>query len=78
MLAVMFAIYMAEYMVSLIYMDNSVYRLKDYGENIHYLKMPALALGILLFPLSQRLLSTVRTRRIILGISNTLYLAGMA
>ncbi|MBR4575119.1 MAG: hypothetical protein IKO16_09425 [Lachnospiraceae bacterium] len=78
MLAVMFAIYMAEYMVSLICMDNSVYGLEASGEAIHYLKMPALALGFLLFPLSQQLLSTIKSRRIILGIINVIFLVGMA
>ncbi len=77
MISLLFALYMAEYMISLICMDRSSYALAGTGEILHYMKMPALAIGILLFPLSQRIGSSIRSRRIIMLVSNIIYLVGM-
>ena len=78
MLAVLFAIYMSEYMICLICMDQSAYHLEGTGPLFHYLKMPALAAGFLLFPLSQRIGEHIRARRIMMLASNLIFIAGMA
>ncbi len=77
MVAFLFMICMTEYMISLICMDKSSYVLADKGELLHYLKMPALGIGILLFPLSQRLGSSIKVRRVIMLVSNIIFVAGM-
>ncbi len=53
LLTVLFTVYMFEYMMTLIFMDQSVYVLKQGGTLIHYLRSPLLAAGFLLFPLSR-------------------------
>ncbi len=77
MLGLLFAIYMSEYMLSLICMDQAAYSLSGSGEMLHYLKMPALAAGILLFPASRRLGATIRLRHTIMLICNLVFVAGM-
>ncbi len=77
MLTILFAVYMSEYMLCLICMDQSAYALSDTGYDLHYLRMPAVAAGFLLFPLSRRLGTDIRTRRIIILISNIMFMAGM-
>lgn len=78
MLTVLLAVYLSEYMLSLIIMDQSTYILSDIGQKLHYLKMPALAIGFLLFPLSRRIGSDVKARRILMLVSNIIYILGMA
>ena len=78
MLAVLFAIYMSEYMICLICMDRSAYALESAGEVLHYLKMPAVAAGFVLYPLLCRLGSDIRTRRIVILATNVAFMAGMA
>ena len=77
MLASLFAIYMSEYMLSLICMDKAAYALEGAGEVLHYLKMPALAIGFLMFPLSWHICTQIRTRRLVVLISNILFIFGM-
>ncbi len=48
MLTILFAVYMSEYMLCLICMDQSAYALSDTGYDLHYLRMPAVAAGFLL------------------------------
>ncbi|MCR5487481.1 MAG: hypothetical protein K6F35_08100 [Lachnospiraceae bacterium] len=62
LLTVLFSVYMFEYMMTLIFMDQSVYALKQGGTLIHYLRSPILAAGFLLFPFS-RLKGGIRSRR---------------
>ncbi|MCR5302144.1 MAG: helix-turn-helix transcriptional regulator [Lachnospiraceae bacterium] len=77
MLAVLFALYMAEYMICLICMDTAAYKLPNSGGVLHYLKMPAYAAGMLLFPLSQKLWPDNKIRRLLLLASNIVFIAGM-
>ncbi len=77
MLTALFAIYMSEYMICLVCMDKSAYDLAGTGKVLHYLKMPAFAAGMLLFPVSQRLCSSIRARRILVLVSNILFILGM-
>lgn len=78
MLTAVFTVYMSEYMICLICMDQNGYALADTGKIFHYIKMPALAAGFLLFPLSRRLCTGIRARRIVLLISNIIFMAGMS
>lgn len=78
LLTVLFAVYTAEYMLSLISMDQYAYPFAVTGAVLHYLKMPALALGFLLFPLSRRIGSDMRVRRLLFLSSNVIYILGMA
>ncbi|MBR4574071.1 MAG: helix-turn-helix transcriptional regulator [Lachnospiraceae bacterium] len=77
-MAILFTVYMSEYMLCLICMDQSAYHLEGTGAILHYLKMPALAVGFLLFPLSQKFESDIRTRRITMLASDIIFIAGMA
>ena len=76
-LTALFTIYMSEYMLTLILMDKSTYGFEAVGAALHYFKMPALAAGFLLFPLSRRLENSIKTGRICYIFSNILYIAGM-
>lgn len=78
MLSVLFAIYMSEYMISLIIMDQSAYGLSGAGSILHYLKMPGIAAGFLLFPLSRGHDADIRSGRMLMLVSNIVYIAGMA
>lgn len=77
LLTILFAVYMSEYMISLIIMDQGAYVFSGMGEMLHYFKMPALAVGFLLFPLSRRLGTGIKTGRILLLISNIVCFIGM-
>ncbi len=76
-LTTVFAIYMSIYMICLIYIDKSSYELADAGIVLHYLKMPAFAAGILLFPLGQRLQTGKRARRVHLIATCIVFAAGL-
>ena len=78
LLTILFAVYTSEYMLSLIRMDQNAYALAETGSVLHYLKMPALAAGFLLFPLSRRLGANIRIRRMLFLGSNVIYILGMA
>lgn len=76
-LTILFAVYMSEYMLSLICMDRSAYALAETGAMLHYLKTPALMAGFLLFPLSRRLGRSIRIRRTLFICLNLIYITGM-
>lgn len=76
-LTVLFTIYMTTFMLTLILMDRSTYGFEAAGAALHYFKMPALAAGFLLFPLSRRLGNSINAGRICYIFSNILYIAGM-
>lgn len=76
LLVVLFMVYMAEYMLCLICMDQSSYEFPEAGQVFHYIKMPAVAFGFILYPLVRRFRENIVTGRIILLSVNILFTGG--